>query len=207
MKLPAPYDELPLDLQETLIRSHIEAEKGWKGLTLAEYMKMRDEEGHLDVIRDVHGRCRVLPGLWSHVDAIVGPWTYAGGHDISMGFSFVCAKPEALLSFIKASDKFCQDGVNCHGPRDTFRELIRSGPGLHICIAQPEARGTHMHDMHIDKYQTVCQRKADGYCEYAYLDQNFIKHMKDVTPWWVGERFKDLGRFTARNSTKNPPKY
>ena len=45
MGLPAPYDNLPLPLQNTLIQSQIEAEKGWPGLSLADYLKMRNDDG------------------------------------------------------------------------------------------------------------------------------------------------------------------
>jgi hypothetical protein len=207
MSLPTPYDALPLELQETLVRSHFEAEKGWKGLSLEEYLKMRNDEGTLDVIKAVYERCRAIPSLWAHIDSIVGPWTYAAGHDISQGFAFKCAKPEALLDLLKASSKFCRDGVNCHGPRDTFRELIKSGPGLHVCVTQSASRSSHLHDMHIDKFQTVCTKKSDGYCDYAYLDSNMYNHMKDVVPWWVGERMKELGKIIAEHPPERGPKY
>jgi hypothetical protein len=206
MSLPAPYDSLPADLQETLIRSHVEYEKGWKGLSLADYLKMRNDDGILDVIKAVYNRCSVLPGLWGHIDSIVGGWTYAGGNEISQGFNFNCAKPDPLLNLLKVSGSFCQDGVNCHGPRDTFRELIKSGPGLHVCVVQTDSRGTHKHDIHIDKYQTVCTRKEDGFCDYKYLDKNMANHMKDVVPWWIGERLKELGKIIAEHPPERGPK-
>lgn len=207
MALPAPYDTLPLALQETLVRSHVEAEKGWKGLSLADYLKMRKDEGTLDVIKEVYDRCMAVTGLWSFVDNIVGPWTYPAGHNISQGFSFNCSKPEGLLDLLKASSKFCQDAVNCHGPRDTFRELIKSGPGLHVCVTQAASRSSHLHDIHIDKHQTVCTKQEDGFCNYSYLDKNMYNHMKDVVPWWVGERMKELGKIIAEHPPERGPKF
>ena len=72
----------------------------------------------------------------------------AAGNDISQGFEFNCIKPDSLLAALKSSDQFCQDGSNCHGPRDTFRELVKSGSGLHVCVVQAASRMSHRHDIH-----------------------------------------------------------
>lgn len=192
--LPAPYDSLPLPLQETLQRSHIEFEKGWKGISLADYLEDRKKVGILDVVKAVYERCKVFAGLWGHIDCVIGGWTYPGGNNISQGFNFNCSNPDVLITLLKASNNFCQDGANCHGPRDTFRELIKSGPGLHVCVVQKDSRETHKHDIHIDKHQTVCTKQEDGFCDYTYLNEQMYDHMKDVVPWWIGERMKELGK-------------
>ncbi len=204
--LPAPYDKLPLPLQNTLVRSHIEAEKGWKGLSLQDYLKMRNDDGILEVIKAVYNRCLICPSLWGHIESIVGGWTYPAGQDISQGFNFNCANPDALLTVLKSSDKFCQDGTNCHGPRDSFRELVKAGSGLHVCVVQASSRLSHKHDIHIDKFQTICEKQSDGYCDYAYLNTNMFNHMKDVVPWWVGERAKEVGKIIAEHPPERGPK-
>lgn len=207
MDLPVPYNTLPGALQQTLIQSHKIAEKEWKGLTLEDYLKMRDNDGKLAVFKAVYNRCVVLSTLWSFIDSIEGGWTYPAGHDVSQGFNFNCSNPDALLKTLKASDKFCQDGVNCHGPRDSFREIITSGEGLHVCVVQPNSRGSHKHDIHIDKFQTICKKQTDGYCDYSYLDSNMVNHMKDVIPWWIGERLKEVGKAIADHPPERGPKF
>lgn len=208
MALPVPYDSLPGDLQETLVRSHVEFEKGWKGITLLDYLKLVDKNGILDVVKQVHARCsKASSALWGHLDCIVGGWTYEAGQQISQGFNFTTKNADAMLSFMKGLTTFCQDGVNCHGPRDTFRELITAGPGLHVCITQTAARETNPHDIHIDKFQTVCKRKADGFCDYEYFDKQMVEHMKDVVPWWLGERLKEVGKVIAEHPPERGPKY
>ena len=205
MALPAPYASLPAAMQKTLIRSHVLFEKGWPNITLLDYLKLQDKEGILEVIKAVFHRCRIQPSVWLHVDTIVGGWTYAAGNDISQGFEFNSSTPDSLLATLKSSDQFCQDGSNCHGPRDTFRELVKSGSGLHVCVTQAASRMSHRHDIHIDKFQTICQKQTDGYCDYAYLNDNMYNHMKDVVPWWVGERAKDLGKIIGETPPERGP--
>ncbi len=208
MGLPVPYDALPGDLQDTLERSHVEFEKGWKGISLEDYLKLTDKNGILAVIKEVHQRCsKAESALWGYIDVIIGGWTYDAGQQISEGFNFRCKNPDTMLSFVKGSGRFCQDGTNCHGPRDSFRELIKAGPGLHVCITQTAARNTHLHDIHIDKFQTVCTRKSDGYCTYEYFDSQMVAHMKDVIPWWLGERAKDLGELLKEYPPERGPKF
>jgi hypothetical protein len=207
MTLPAPYDSLPVPLQDTLTRSHVEFVKGWPNLSLIDYLKMRDADGILDVIKAVYNRCLIAPSIWLQIDTIVGGWTYPSGHEISQGFNFNCSDPDALLKALRASKDFCQDGSNCHGPRDTFRELIKSGSGLHVCVTQSGSRSTHKHDIHIDKFQTVCTKQDDGYCDYEYIDSNMVDHMKDVVPWWIGERVREIGEAMAKYPPPRGPKY
>jgi hypothetical protein len=193
--LPAPYDKLPIALQDTLIRSHVEAEKDWKGLTLEEYLKDRQSTGILDVIKAIYDRCKIYPVVWSNIDCIIGGWTLKTGHNISLGFNFKCSKPENLLDRLRDQNApFCEDTTNVHGPRDTFRELVQGGPGLHVCVTQPAARGTDYHDIHIDRLQMVCT-KDNGKCDYHYVNSkdalgNFVGHMSDVIPWLVEETMK-----------------
>lgn len=185
--LPETYHKLPDPLKQTLAKSHQEYVKGWPGRPFADYINDLDSGGHLAVIRDVHARCTKEPKLWPFLQAVIGPWTYAAGHNISQGFNFLCDKPDELLKALRGSSFFCEDDptTTVHGPRDCFRELISGGSGLHVCVVRPASRQTHHHDIHIDKFQTVCARKADGSCDYQYLNTNFVNHMKDVVPWFL----------------------
>ena len=185
--LPETYNKLPDPLKQTLAKSHQEYVKGWPGRPFVDYVNDLDAGGHLAVIRDVYARCMKEPRLWPFIQAIIGPWTYAAGHNISQGFNFLCDKPDDLLKALRGSSLFCEDDptTTVHGPRDCFRELITGGSGLHVCVVRPASRLTHRHDIHIDQFETVCARKADGFCDYKYLNTNFVNHMKDVVPWFV----------------------
>jgi hypothetical protein len=181
------------NLRQTLVRSHLEFEKGWPGISFDDYLDVLKARGHLAVIQAVYDRCIVSPKIWDHIDSIKGGWTYPAGNEISQGFNFICKDPAALRTLMNASTKFCKDGANCHGPRDTYRELITAGPGLHVCITQVgNSLSDFPHDIHIDKFQTICKRKTDGFCDYSYVDMQMVNHMRHVIPWWIGERFKNL---------------
>lgn len=185
--LPARYNRLPDPLKQTLAISHQEYVKGWPGRPFADYVNDLEAGGHLAVVDDVYARCAKDAKLWPFIRAIIGPWTYAAGHNISQGFNFLCDTPDDLLKLLRGSPLFCEDdpATTVHGPRDCFRELITAGSGLHVCVVRPDARQTHRHDIHIDKHQTICTRKTDGFCEYSYLNTNFLNHMKDVVPWFL----------------------
>jgi len=207
MSLLGIYNNLPSEMHETLIRSHIRFEKGWNGITLEDYLKLQETDGNLPVMREICQRC-FGTRIWDHIDCIIGGWTYEKGKQISQGFNFTCNNPDALLTLLKSlKDKFCQDSSNCHGPRDTFRELIKAGPGLHVCVTQEEKRNSNLHDIHIDKFQLVCNRQNDGFCDYTYIDKQFYDHMKDVVPWWVSDKLKEVGKVIAEHPPERGPKY
>jgi hypothetical protein len=205
-----PYDTLSDALKATIRRTHGEkstknANFGWQlgfvdnhiKLTIPELLKAMDARGDLAVLKDIEFRCRTEPGLWARVRNVLGVWDYAAGHQVSQGFNFTCDDPDAMQTQVKGSLKFCQDKFNVHGPRISFRELITAGPGLHVCITETAARGAdHPHDIHIDKFQTVCEREAAGTCSTkvasAGAAYNFGRHMWDVVPWWIGKTAKEL---------------
>lgn len=196
--LPAPFDQMPADLQETLQRSHVEATKGWANLELDFYLNDLQKYGHLDVIKAVYGRCQRYPRIWAFIDCIIGPWTLAGGDNISMGFRFKCAKPDDLLKLMRdGSAPFCEDLFNVHGPRDTFREIIKQGPGLHVCVTIPTHRHLELHDIHIDAYQVVCEKMEDGKCNYVSpltgkaARANGIGHLREAIPWSIKNFIKE----------------
>lgn len=196
--LPPPWDEdLPRELQETLVRSHVEFEKGWKGISLGDYLKVLVDCQGLDVIRAVYERTLIYRKIWTHIDCIIGPWTYPAGHGVSQGFNYTCANPDAFLSAMRhPTAPFCEDLFNVHGEKDCFRELVSGGAGLHVCITRPAARATERHDIHIDRYQVVCSRLPDGHCNYAVATpgavQNMSDHMKEAIPWMLGEERKKV---------------
>ena len=194
--LPANYNKLPDALKQTLVQSHVEYVKGWPGRLFADYINDLESHGGLAVIEAVHTRCRRELKLWPSIQAIVGPWTYAQGHNISQGFNFLCDRPDDLLKLLRGSSVFCEDDptTTVHGPRDCFRELITAGSGLHVCVVRTASRPTHRHDIHIDRFQAICTRKDNGFCDYQYFNSNFVDHMKDVLPWWLGERAKGAGK-------------
>lgn len=77
--------------------------------------------------------------------------------------------------------RFCKDLFNVHGARDSFREIVKQGPGLHICIAEPAVRSTTSCDLHIDKVQQgqVCSK---GSC-VPLLNGQTVEHLRTVGPW------------------------
>jgi hypothetical protein len=85
---------------------------------------------------------------------------------------------------------FCRDTFNVHGPRDCFREIVRSGAGLHICITQPSSRGQEHCDFHIDHSQQgqVC---FDGKCVPIINGQTW-EHLSQVGPWLAKEAEKKV---------------
>jgi hypothetical protein len=194
---PPPLDALEEPLKDVLRRSHGEFVKGWPGRTLTEYLKEDLEKpGFLEVIKEIYGRCKFMTGLWGFIRAAVRPWTYPMGHEVSQGFKFLCDKPDDLVALLRSSagaGKFCEDSYAVHGDKDCFRELIKAGPGLHVCVTHLASRGKEEHDLHIDKFQMVCDRDPKtGMCNYHHFTQNSISHYEDAIPWVLGEAAKEI---------------
>ncbi len=94
--------------------------------------------------------------------------------------------------------KFCRDTFNVHGDRDSFREIVRQGEGLHICITNAVGRARTdekypYSDFHIDHIQQgqVC---VDGFC-VPIVNGQTIEHLRTVGPWLIkqpGEWLKRL---------------
>jgi len=148
---PPPYDALPDPLKQTILRTYREKttdnsyfgwELGFKGVnsksTIADLLKSLDSNGHLGVIKEVYNRCLILPSLWPQIRDILGIWTYEAGAQVSQGFNFTCDAPDMALKLMRSTNLFCEDDPTTavHGPRDCFRELIKAGPGLHVCIVR-----------------------------------------------------------------------
>jgi hypothetical protein len=200
---PPKYDSLDTELKDVLRRSHVEFVKGWPGRTLTEYLtEDLDKGGFLDVIKAIYERCKFMTGLWGYIQAAVHPWTYAMGHEVSQGFKYICDKPDDLVKLLRSAagvGKFCEDTYAVHGDKDCFRELITAGPGLHVCVTHLASRPTEEHDIHIDKFQMVCNRDPKtGMCDYKHLAPGSIAHYKDAIPWVLGEAFKKIMEYEAQ---------
>ena len=89
--------------------------------------------------------------------------------------------------------KFCKDLFNVHGARDSFREIVKQGPGLHICIAQPAVRSKLSCDLHIDAIQqgSVCSK---GSC-IPLVNGQTIEHLRTVGPWLAEQAGKLFPKF------------
>ena len=82
--------------------------------------------------------------------------------------------------------KFCKDAFNVHGERDSWREIVSSGPGLHICVTNASGRArTHENypasDFHIDAVQQG-QFCSNGIC-VPVINGQTIGHLQTVGPW------------------------
>ena len=180
-------------------------------LSLEQLLDQMRDSGRLGVLKDIYDRSLFLPGLWHSIRTIAGIWTYPQGREISQGFQFVCSNGDRLKDLMDSAArvpnsrfcapgngpvKFCRDDPTFaeHGNRDCYRELIKSGPGLHVCVTRRADRATLLHDIHIDKFQQVCSPKANGECDYDYANLNSLRHMKDAAPWWIEKKLhKVLG--------------
>lgn len=105
-----------------------------------------------------------------------------------------------------AVTSFCRDAWNCHGPRDSFREMrVVWGEGLHICITQPAERGKTPCEFHIDTIQQggVCYY---GYCLPVTGCLQTIGHLITVGPWFAKEALKYLKehKIDIQKLLKNP---
>jgi hypothetical protein len=212
-----PYDTLSDALKETIRRTHREksvknANFAWQlgfvgtenKMTIPELLAAMDKRGDLAVLKDVEHRCSLkLKGLWGKIRAVLGVWDYTAGHMVSEGFNFTCDDPDAMETSVGASTSFCKDKVNVHGPRNCYREIITAGPGLHVCITEKASRGdANPLDIHIDRFQAVCTRQSDGFCDTALITTNTLMHLKDSIPWWLGvqkDKLLEGGKMTLKD--------
>jgi hypothetical protein len=221
---PPPYDSLPDGLKTVILTTYQEDTVdndnfAWElgfghkkekiELSLPQLLDRMRDHGRLDVLKAVHSRCSVLPGLWSCIRTITGIWTYPEGGEISQGFNFTCANADRLKDLMESSvrvpngricapgqspAKFCRDDptYTAHDDRDCYRELIKSGPGLHVCVTRKPSRPRLLHDIHIDKWQEVCSPTVSGECSYDYVNMNSLRHKKDAAPWWLKHQLKRI---------------
>ncbi len=205
-----PLSELPADIQAVIRRSndakkpgvdllvpYLEKQEG--PLSAAELTK-RFAGGHsvrTAVLKALHARMAPFD-IWRNIRIIDEVYIGTGSkgifcepfsHDTFLRQMFILTEgrekfppPVGGPITIPVTDsKFCKDLVNVHGARDSFREIVKQGPGLHICIAEPAVRSTTSCDLHIDQVQQgqVCSK---GSC-VPLLNGQTIEHLRTVGPW------------------------
>lgn len=218
-----PLSSLPDDIQAVIRRSNDAKvpgvdlltpflETGDGPLSAAELTK-RFAGGHsvrIPVLTGLHAR--MLPfNIWPNIKIIRE--VYIGKNSSSLGIFCEPFDHEAffhqMIGLTKGPErfpppgggvgipitdsKFCKDMFNVHGARDSFREIVKQGPGLHICIAQPAVRSQLSCDLHVDAIQqgSVCSR---GSC-IPLVNGQTIEHLRTVGPWLAEQAGKLVPKF------------
>jgi hypothetical protein len=205
-----PLSTLPGDLQETIRRSNA-AKQPSKDLILFPFIAghegplsgkalskaFADHQSAMDILVAVHRRMKPF-GIFAKIRIIHNVFQGIG----SKGFQcepfdhenwfllmtrLTRGKPEDI---VLRSAAFCRDKVNVHGPRTSFREIVKAGEGLHICITERAKRSDTHCDCHIDEIQQgqVC---FDGFC-VPLLNKQTREHIKKVGPWLREEAKKTV---------------
>lgn len=100
------------------------------------------------------------------------------------------SRPAVLNDISRAlpvtDSRFCKDAFNVHGERDSWREIVSSGPGLHICVTNASGRARTdenypASDFHIDEIQQG-QFCSNGTC-IPLVNGQTIGHLQTVGPW------------------------
>jgi hypothetical protein len=212
----SPLSDLPADMQETIRRTNdakkpdelllfpfiAKHEGPLSGSDLsARFAKFTHEK---DILVDLHTRMKPFD-IWKNIRIIVSVYQGIGAHGIFCEPFDHNAFLVQMIDFTKPPGgppnpllakvplyiaKFCRDSFNVHGPRDSFREMVRQGPGLHICISQPPVRSTHPCDLHIDEIQQG-QMCSGGYC-FPLVNGQTVGHLITVGPFLVDEAKKHI---------------
>jgi hypothetical protein len=199
-----PLSDLPMDLQFTIRNSNRAKVPG----DLMLYPFIANHEGPLPgkelsrrfavqtvetaVLQALHRRMAPF-GIFAFVKLIHNTFRGTG----SRGFAIDVDDEERALQYMitltrpKVTEEgvtdapFCRDAFNVHGPRDSFREIVTAGEGLHICITQPPQRGSVRCDFHIDDIQQgqVC---FNGFC-VPLANRQTAEHVISVGPWLIKE--------------------
>ena len=212
-----PISTLPQDIQDVIRRSNDAKKPGadmlapyiekHEGPLPGPELTKRFAGGHsvrTVILTELHDRMRPFD-IWKNIKTIEEVFFGTGSKGIfcqPFDHNLFLAQMEALtqgprigpdpnvvpLSMPLSDSKFCRDAFNVHGPRDSFREIVKQGPGLHICIAQPAVRATTTCDLHIDEIQQgqVC---SQGIC-VPILNGQTIDHLRTVGPW-LAKKAKD----------------
>jgi hypothetical protein len=212
-----PLSALPPDMQDTIRRTNIAK----KPDVLLLFPFIAKHEGTLSgvdlsarfaanpkptkIMTDLHRRMAPF-AIWKNIDIIINVFEGIGSRGIfcePFDHNKFLAQMKALargplvkvgpLSTPLMDSLFCQDSFNVHGPRDSFREIVKQGEGLHICITQPAKRATEPCDLHIDNVQQgqVC---SDGFC-IPLVNGQTIEHLRTVAPWLASEAKKWFPKF------------
>jgi hypothetical protein len=212
-----PLSNLPADIQEVVRRSN--AAKKPNELMLFPFIGASEgplspavlsarfggaNAGATAILLALHSRMTPF-GIWKNIKIIINVYQGIGSKGVfcePFDHGLFLAQMTRLtvgpiigprLISPLTDSKFCRDRFNVHGPRDSFREIVSQGPGLHICITQPAARAATACDLHIDEAQQgqVC---AGGFC-VPLMNGQTIEHLRTVAPWLADEAKKWLPKF------------
>lgn len=211
-----PLSGLPRDMQETIWRSNLAKVKGTPSmypfvgnheepLDAAELSRrFKDFKTSRDCMMELYNR--MLPfKIWGLVKTIQAIYFGTGAKgmfchpfDHAVSFSHMQAlstgpvRPRSPVlndvtqAFEVMESPFCKDAFNVHGERDSWREIVKSGPGLHICVTNASGRARTDENypasgFHIDEIQQG-QFCSDGVC-IPLMNGQTIGHLKTVGPW------------------------
>ncbi|HEY7425978.1 MAG TPA: hypothetical protein VH682_17240 [Gemmataceae bacterium] len=220
-----PLSEFPADMQATIRRSN-DAKKPddlilypfvdkHEGSLPAKELSARfglpKHKRVKEILFEVHTRMKPFD-IWRNIRIITSVGQYTGAYGLycwPFDFDAFLAQMTALTKGSGGpptpygaqlpiqNSKFCRDTFNVHGPRDSFREIVKEGPGLHICITQPAERSNPKFpcDLHIDEIQQG-QLCSNGWC-VPIVNGQTIGHLYTVGPWlaksakeWIDEQAK-----------------
>jgi peptidoglycan hydrolase-like protein with peptidoglycan-binding domain len=212
-----PLSDLPADIQAVIRRSNDAKRPGLEllvpylekheGPLSGTELTVRFAGGHsvrTDILKALHARMAPFD-IWKNIKIIdevsigrgsTGIFCEPFDHSafLSQMFSLTQGRERfpppvgGPIAIPITESRFCKDTFNMHGARDSFREIVRQGPGLHICIPLPAVRSTTSCDLHIDEIQQgqVCSK---GFC-VPLLNGQTIDHLRTVGPWLAGEARK-----------------
>lgn len=211
-----PLSALPSDIQDTIRRSNAVKVPGTPSLypfignhegplgdqELSDRIdKFPADKG---LMMEIYNRMKPF-GIWDHVNTIRGFMWGAGArgmfchpHDHARVFAHMQklstgptpSRPAVLNDISRAlpvtDSRFCKDAFNVHGERDSWREIVSSGPGLHICVTNASGRARTdenypASDFHIDEIQQG-QFCSNGTC-IPLVNGQTIGHLQTVGPW------------------------
>lgn len=149
---------------------------------------------------------RAFPDAWDNIAAILNTWDLKAGHGVSTGMKCRLKDRDAVRTMVRSGKYttwFCEDNPTTavHGDRDCFREIIKVGRGLHLCVARQNydpANEDTFDDFHVDEWQVPSTRQADGFCDYHYASEGFVKHIKEAAPWWVSDKKEKAGIWAGK---------
>ncbi|WP_274627284.1 hypothetical protein [Arvimicrobium flavum] len=211
-----PLSELPADMQEVVWRSNLAKIEGTPSMypfvsnhegpldsdeLCRRFAKFNGERG---LMLELYNRMRPF-AIWRLINTIRGVvWgegsrgMFCHPHDHARAYAHMQAlstgpthHPNPNLSditraFSVTDSPFCKDALNVHGERDSWREIVSGGPGLHICVTNATGRALSNEnypasDFHIDEIQQG-QFCSNGTC-IPLINGQTIGHLKTVGPW------------------------
>jgi hypothetical protein len=217
----APLSGLPDDLQKAIRRSNAVKQSGdlmlfpfigndegpLSGKELSK--RFADNKSAMDILVAVHRRMTPF-GIFDHINIIHNTFQGVGSkgffcepfnHDLFLALMTRLTEGKMIDERLRDSS-FCRDKFNVHGPRTSFREIVATGEGLHICITEPARRSDTHCDTHIDEVQQgqIC---FDGFC-VPILNKQTVEHLKTVGPWLRDEAKRTVVDWAKRHTPTLP---